>query len=61
MSEELLRIWPDVGRILRVGRNTAYGLVGSGAIPVVRIKPYILRVRREDLDRFIESRVGVPK
>jgi excisionase family DNA binding protein len=57
-QQELLRVWPDVGRILKVGRSTAYELVKSGQIPSVKISESIVRVRAEDLERYIESRVG---
>jgi excisionase family DNA binding protein len=52
-SEELLRVWPDLGGILRVSRSTAYSLIASGQIPAVKIGSKITRVRREDVDRFL--------
>ena len=56
-EQELLKVWPDVGQVLQVGRSTAYNFVQSGAIPSVRITTSIVRVRREDLSSFIEHRV----
>jgi len=44
---------------LRVGHTNFWGLVASGALPVVRIGPRKVLVRESDLAAFIESRVVV--
>jgi excisionase family DNA binding protein len=39
---------------LNIGRSLAYRLIESGALPVVRIGR-ALRVRRSDLDAYVEA------
>jgi excisionase family DNA binding protein len=50
MSPEELR------RFLRVGRTLAYRLLSEGEIPSVRLGR-LVRVRRSDVDRYVESRL----
>jgi excisionase family DNA binding protein len=45
----------DVQRILKVGRSFAYGLVERGELPGYRVGGKILRVRRADLERWLEE------
>ncbi len=50
----------EVIQYLRVNARTAYRLIGSGELPASRIGRQ-WRIRRSDLERFIESqRVGSP-
>jgi excisionase family DNA binding protein len=51
MSPEELR------RFLRVGRTLVYKLLSEGEIPSIRLGR-LVRVRRSDVDRYIESRLG---
>jgi excisionase family DNA binding protein len=53
MPTPLLRI-NDVMAELSIGRSKARGLVWSGELPAVRIGRAV-RVRRADLDAFIEA------
>ena len=45
----------ELARELGVGRTTAYGLLWTGQIPSAKIGR-LRRVRREDVEAFIESR-----
>lgn len=47
---------PEVARLLRVNRNTAYDLVRKGALYGARIG-HVLRVPRSEVERFL-SRDG---
>ena len=47
----------EVQEILRIGKSRAYHLVQSGEIPHVRIGK-LLRVRADDLERYLEFRKG---
>ncbi len=44
----------EVRAELNIGRTLVYRLVWSGALPVVRIG-HALRVRRADLDAYVEA------
>lgn len=44
---------------INIGRTLAYQLVGSGALPVVRVG-HALRVRRSDLDAYLEANLSLP-
>jgi excisionase family DNA binding protein len=46
----------EVGHYLGFGPTRTYRLLNEGALPVVRIGSRI-RVRRSDLDTFIEARL----
>lgn len=53
MDRETLTV-EEVGRVLGIGRNTAYAAVRDGSIPTLRIgKRYV--VPRAALDRLLES------
>jgi excisionase family DNA binding protein len=54
--EPLLRS-NDVARILNISRSQAYALMQENEIPVVRIGR-VVRVRRQDLEAFILSRIS---
>ena len=50
----LLRISPDVTALTRMGRSRLYEEIAAGRLPVVRIGRSV-RVRRADLDRWIDQ------
>lgn len=52
-TPRLLKV-PMVCEELELGRTKVYQLIASGRLPTVRIGR-ALRVRRIDLDRFVES------
>jgi len=52
VAEELL-IVEQVQELLKVGRTFAYSLVKSGDLPSYRVGR-LLRVRRRDVDRWLE-------
>ena len=52
-KEELLSI-RELQDILKCGRTTAYFLVNRKIIPATRVRRSI-RIKRSDLDRFIEE------
>ena len=45
----------EVQRVLGLGRTKTYELVATGEIPAVRIGR-VLRVNREELDRWLEAK-----
>jgi len=45
----------EVQRVLELGRTKTYELVAGGEIPAVRIGR-VLRVNREELDRWLETK-----
>jgi len=45
----------EVQRVLGLGRTKTYELVARGEIPAVRIGR-VLRVNREELDRWLETK-----
>jgi excisionase family DNA binding protein len=47
----------EVRTELNIGRTLAYQLVTSGALAVVRVG-HVLRVRRADLDAYLEANLG---
>ena len=51
-EEELLTV-DQVQELLKVGRTFAYSLVRSGELPSYRVGR-LLRVRRQDIDRWLE-------
>lgn len=57
LKTQLLRA-EEVARILSVSRPQAYRLMQMGKIPTVRINKSV-RVRAEDLERFIQSNLSV--
>lgn len=50
---EYLKV-PEVAEMLQIARSRAYELVGSGAIPSVKIGRSV-RVSRKELDRWLEE------
>ena len=46
----------DLARRLGVGRTTAYALLWSGIIPSLKVGR-LRKVRREDLEAYIEARM----
>jgi excisionase family DNA binding protein len=55
VTEPLLRL-PDVAAELAVSLSTVKRLVRSGELPVVRVGVSV-RVRRDDLRRFVAARI----
>ena len=53
LTEYLMTV-EQVRRFLSIGRTHIYALIGDGALPHVRIGRS-LRVRRSDLERFVEE------
>jgi excisionase family DNA binding protein len=45
----------EVQRVLALGRTKTYELVATGEIPAIRIGR-VLRVNREELDRWLETK-----
>ena len=54
MEERLLKS-DEVAEILQVSRAKAYSLLQRGEIPRIRIGS-LVRVRRQDLERYIRSK-----
>ena len=52
VEEELLTV-EQVQQLLKVGRTFAYSLTKSGELPSYRVGR-LLRVRRQDVDRWLE-------
>ncbi len=50
---EYLKV-PEMAEMLQIARSRAYELVGSGAIPSVKIGRSV-RVSRRELDRWLEE------
>ena len=46
----------ELAQELGVGRTTAYSLLWSGAIPSMKVGR-LRKVRREDVERFIQTRM----
>jgi excisionase family DNA binding protein len=46
---------PEMAKMLRIGRNTAYGLVNSGQIPFVRVGNQI-RIPKSSVIDFVEQK-----
>ena len=57
MGERLLKP-AEVAEILQVSKALAYNLMKRGEIPTVRIGSTV-RVRREDLEKYIFDKVGI--
>lgn len=53
-QHEWLKV-PEVATELRIARSRAYELVADGEIPAVKIGRSV-RVRRKELDRWLEDR-----
>lgn len=56
MSSDLLTV-KEAAQVLRVGRDTTYGLVAAGQIPYVRIGRQI-RIPRKALLEHLERQAG---
>lgn len=50
----------EVADLLSVSIRYVRQLRQSGALPIVRLSPKCLRVRPEDLERFIQDRMARP-
>jgi excisionase family DNA binding protein len=53
-QHEWLKV-PEVAKLLRIARSSAYELVADGEIPAVRIDRSV-RVNCKELDRWLEGR-----
>ncbi len=51
----------EVGEWLGVGRSTAYDLVYRLDLPSYKIGGTLLRVRRQDLEAWLEGQRNLPK
>ena len=47
----------EAAKLLSLGRSTVFQLLASGELPAVRVGRAV-RVRRADVERWIEERVG---
>jgi excisionase family DNA binding protein len=54
-AEELLTV-EQVQELLKVGRTFAYSLIRSGELPSYRVGR-LVRVRRRDMERWLEDNV----
>lgn len=52
--EQLLKVWPEVGRRLQCSRSVAYQLIAQGTIPCVRMGRSV-RVPESALEAWIRS------
>ena len=48
-----MRVWPEAGRLLGLGRNATYDAVARGEIPVIRFGRRIV-VSRKALERLVD-------
>lgn len=48
----------EVAAELRIGRSTAYLMAQRGELPVCRFGSKLIRVPREEFDRWLAKRVG---
>jgi excisionase family DNA binding protein len=53
--QQLLKL-REVGAELRLADRTLRRLVATGELPVIRLGRRVLRVRREDLERYLHAR-----
>jgi len=56
-SEKLLLRIPEAAAILGLGRSTVYALIGSGALPVVRVGRSV-RIPMSGLQTWIETQTA---
>lgn len=54
-SSRLLLTVNEVAAELGCGRDTVYSLLTTGALPSVRLGARLRRIRRSDLDNYINS------
>jgi excisionase family DNA binding protein len=59
MGERLLKPM-EVALRLGLRRTACYGLLGSGALPVIRLNPRVVRVRESDLDEWVRRGCPMP-
>ena len=57
-DEAPLMTYAEAAHYLGVGRSTLYDFVGRGELPVVRLSRRCVRLRRQDLQEFVEARVS---
>lgn len=54
-QEEFLTV-PEVSRILKIARGQAYELVARGSLRAVIVNRRTIRVRRSDLEHYLNGR-----
>lgn len=52
--EKLLKV-EEVAEMIAMGRSKTYALIKEGAFPVVRLGPKTIRVRPEDVRKWVDS------
>ncbi|CAN5528151.1 hypothetical protein BH20ACT10_BH20ACT10_00580 [soil metagenome] len=57
-EKEFLKV-PEAAELLRVPRSRMYALVANGDVPAVRIGERSIRIRREELTRFLTEERAV--
>ena len=60
MGDPLLTL-KQAAKILNVSLRTMCSLRSRGVIPVVQISPRTIRIRRKDLDAYIEENLQAPR
>lgn len=56
-NDRLLTV-PDVAGYLNISRAQAYPTIRSRGFPLIELGPNMLRVRRQDLDRWLSERTA---
>ena len=51
---------PEAAEILGVSVRTLEKMIARGALPAYRIGPKMVRLRREDIDDYLETHRAVP-
>jgi len=57
-ESELLTV-DEAARILKLYRGTVIGYIQEGRLPGIKVGYKTIRIRREDLNKFIESHHGL--
>ena len=50
----------EAAEILQISAASVYRLLSNGRLPAIQVGPRSLRIRRADLDQFIDARVRLP-
>jgi excisionase family DNA binding protein len=56
-TDRLLTV-PEVADYLRISRDQAYLTVRARGFPLIELGPNMLRIRRQDLDRWLSERTA---
>lgn len=54
-QDEFLTV-PEVARVLKIARGQAYDLVARGSLKAIMVNQRTIRVRRSDLERYLNGR-----